>query len=176
MVTGAQVAGERAPEEDFARFVAQRGPALVRFAARLTNDPYRAEDLVQEALAKTYQRWRRIRRVDRPEVYVRRLVVNAANSWWRRRSNSEVPVALPADGAADRPASGDVGTEHAERDALWALITQLPARQRAVLVLRYYEDQDDATIAEILRCSPVTVRTHARRALETLRKRGIDDD
>src|SRR5690349_531049 len=167
MVTGAQaqVAGERAPEDDFARFVALRGPALVRFAARLTNDPHRAEDLVQEALAKTYQRWRRIHRVDRPEVYVQRMVVNAANSWWRRRSNTEVPVAE----TADRPASDDVGTKHAERDALWALITQLPARQRAVLVLRYYEDHDDATIAEILRCSPVTVRTHARRALETLR-------
>jgi RNA polymerase sigma-70 factor (sigma-E family) len=166
---GAPAAYPRGPD-GFEQFVALRGPALVRFASRLTGDPHRAEDLVQDALAKAYQRWNRIRRADRPEVYVRRILVNASNSWWRRRSSGEVPV----DVAPDRPVRGDVSAEAADRDAMWRMILQLPARQRAVLVLRYYEDYDDATIAEILQCSQTTVRTHAMRALETLRKGGAE--
>lgn len=72
---------------------------------------------------------------------------------------------------ADRAHRGDLGGEAADRDAMWRLIRALPDRQRAVLVLRYYEDLDDATIAQILDCSPVTVRTHAMRALANLRER-----
>jgi RNA polymerase sigma-70 factor (sigma-E family) len=150
----------------FEEYVAARGSALVRFAILLTGDLHRAEDLVQDALARTYLRWGRIRRVDNPDVYVRRLLVNASRSWWRRRTNRELPV----ERAAERPAPGDMGAESAERDALRRLIATLPHRQRAVLVLRYYEDLDDITISEILDCSPVTVRTHAMRALNALRK------
>jgi RNA polymerase sigma-70 factor (sigma-E family) len=159
----------RAPDS-FEQFVALRGLALVRFASRLTGDPHRAEDLVQDALAKAYQRWNRIQRMDRPEVYVRRILVNASHAWWKRRSNGEVP----SGDTVDRPGHVDVGAEAAERDAIWRAILSLPTRQRAVLVLRYYEDYDDATIADILQCTPVTVRTHAMRALDALRKRGLD--
>jgi RNA polymerase sigma-70 factor (sigma-E family) len=149
----------------FEEYVATRGAALVRFAWLLTGDDRLAEDLAQEALARAYVRWSRVVEADRPDLYVRRILVNVARSWWRRRSNRELPVDAPADRAAD----GDLSAEAVERDAMWRLIRGLPARQRAVLVLRYYEDLDDNAIAEILDCTPVTVRTHAMRALHTLR-------
>jgi RNA polymerase sigma-70 factor (sigma-E family) len=154
----------------FESYVATRGPALIRFASRLTGSQHRAEDLVQDALAKAYQRWDSIQRKDQPDVYLRRMLVNAARSWWRPRSNRELPVETPlGDRAEDRADDRDVGKESAERDEMWRLIGSLPPRQRAVLVLRYYEDLDDNTIAVILDCSPVTVRTHAMRALDVLR-------
>ncbi|TDC43023.1 SigE family RNA polymerase sigma factor [Micromonospora sp. KC213] len=151
----------------FEEYVHARGAALVRFARLLTGDDHRADDLVQEVLAKAYVRWRRISSADRPDVYVRRMLVNGNTSWWRRRSNRELSVAE----VADRPSGADLGTNASERDFMWRLVTRLPPRQRAVLVLRYYEDLDDATIAEILDCSPVTVRTTALRALAILRDR-----
>jgi RNA polymerase sigma-70 factor (sigma-E family) len=150
----------------FDEYVAARGTALVRFAILLTGDDHRAEDLVQEALAQAYLRWGRIRRTDNPDVYLRRILANAAHSWWRRRTNREVPALSTA---VDEPSSGDPGTDVAERDAVWRLILTLPHKQRAVIVLRYYEDLDDATIASSLECSPATVRTHAMRALNRLR-------
>jgi RNA polymerase sigma-70 factor (sigma-E family) len=149
----------------FEEYVTARGAALVRFARVLVGDPHRAEDLVQDALAKAYVRWNRIVRTDHPDVYLRRAVLNASRSWWRRRGSHE----RPTDQAVDRAAPGDVGAEAVERDALWRRLTRLPDRQRAVLVLRYYEDLDDATIGAILGCTPATVRTHAMRALNTLR-------
>jgi len=150
----------------FEAYVAARGAALLRFAILLTSDPHRAEDLVQDALAKAYLRWGRIRRADQPDVYVRRVLVNGSRAWWRRPANHELPVERPA----DRAAPGDVSAESAERDSARKMIAQLPHRQRAVLVLRYYEDLDDATIAEILECTTATVRTHAMRALQRLRE------
>ena len=155
----------RAPST-FEAYVAARGAALLRFASLLTGDPHRAEDLVQDALAKAYLRWDRIRRADQPDVYVRRVLVNGSRAWWRRRSNHEVPV----ERAAERAGPGDVSTETADRDLVRRMIAKLPVRQRAVLVLRYFEDLDDATIAEILECSQATVRTHAMRALQRLRQ------
>ncbi|GAB4103027.1 SigE family RNA polymerase sigma factor [Micromonospora taraxaci] len=151
----------------FEEYVSSRGPALVRLARLLTGDAHRAEDLTQEVLSQAYVQWRRIARADRPDVYVRRMLVNANISWWRRRSSRELVV----DTFADRPHRGDLGGEAADRDEMWRLILDLPDRQRAVLVLRYYEDLDDTTIAQILDCSPVTVRTHAMRALANLRER-----
>ncbi|MGC4760796.1 SigE family RNA polymerase sigma factor [Micromonospora trifolii] len=151
----------------FEEYVSSRGPALVRLARLLTGDEYRAEDLTQDVLSQAYVQWRRIARADRPDVYVRRMLVNANISWWRRRSNRELVV----DTFAERAHRGDLGREAADRDEMWRLILGLPDRQRAVLVLRYYEDLDDATIAQILDCSPVTVRTHAMRALANLRER-----
>ncbi|MEU0559363.1 SigE family RNA polymerase sigma factor [Dactylosporangium maewongense] len=151
----------------FEAFVAARGVGLVRFAVLLTGDDHRAEDLVQEALAKAYLRWEGIRRVDDPEVYVRRLILNGSRSWWRRRANREVPV----ERAPEAVAAGDLSGEAADRDELWRLVAALPFKQRAVVVLRYYEDLDDAAIARVLECSQTTVRTHAMRALHRLRAR-----
>ncbi len=154
------------PVTTFDEYVAARGAGLVRFAILLTGDGHRAEDLVQEALARAYLRWEWIGRSDQPDIYIRRMLVNASRSWWRRRSSREVPI----EWAVERPASGDLVAESADRDAMWRLIATLPYRQRAVLVLRYYEDLGDADIAEILDCSTGTVRTHAMRALNALRK------
>jgi RNA polymerase sigma-70 factor (sigma-E family) len=151
----------------FEEYAFARGPALVRLARLLTGDEHRAEDLVQEVLANAYVRWGRISRTDRPDTYVRRMLVNAHHSWWRRRSSHEVSVAA----VTDRPGPTDQAAGVAERDALWRLVCDLPRRQRTVIVLRYYEDLDDATIAEILDCSTGTVRTHAKRALTVLRER-----
>ena len=151
----------------FEAYVAARGVALVRFAFLLTGDAHRAEDLTQDCLARAYLRWAAIRRTDQPDAYVHRLLINASRSWWRRRSNRELPV----EGTAERSAAGDLSAESAERDAMQRLIATLPHRQRAVLVLRYYEDLDDATIAQILECTPATVRTHAMRGLNKLRER-----
>jgi RNA polymerase sigma-70 factor (sigma-E family) len=150
----------------FEEYVTARGASLLRFAALLTGDPHRAEDLVQDALAKAYLRWDRIRRTDQPDVYVRRVLINGSRAWWRRRANRELPV----ERTADHEAPGDVGAESAERDRVRRMIAKLPHRQRAVLVLRYFEDLDDATIATILDCSAATVRTHAMRALHRLRE------
>lgn len=169
-------AAVRAVPVTFEEYVAARGPALVRFAVLLTGDDHRAEDLVQDALTKAYLRWSRIRRADDPDVYLRRLVLNGSRSWWRRRTNREVPAELAADRRADPAAPGDLGGESAERDALWRLISALPEQQRAVVVLRYYEDLDDATIARILDCSATTVRTHAMRALQKLRDNYADGE
>jgi RNA polymerase sigma-70 factor (sigma-E family) len=150
----------------FEQFVHSRGAALVRFARLLTGNDDRADDLVQDVLAKAWVKWRRVSASDHPDIYVRKMIVNANISWWRRRSSTEVSVAEPT----DRP-TGDLAVDVAERDHLWSLVAGLPVRQRAVLVLRYYEDLDDAAIAEIMSISAVTVRTTASRALAALRER-----
>jgi RNA polymerase sigma-70 factor (sigma-E family) len=150
----------------FDEYVLTRGVALVRFARLLTGDEHRAEDLVQDVLAKAYVHWRRVSELDRPDLYVRRMVVNAHHSWLRRLVNREIAVAA----VQDRAIARDAADESAERDALWRLVRQLSPRQRTVIVLRYYEDYDDATIAELLQCSPGTVRTQAKRALDKLQR------
>ncbi|GIF68283.1 RNA polymerase subunit sigma-24 [Asanoa ishikariensis] len=156
----------------FEEYVGTRGPALVRLARLLTGDRDRADDLVQEVLGQAFVRWRSISRMERPEVYLRRMLVNANASWWRRSANHERPTPHEAiaDAADRRGPVHDVGTAVAEWDALWRLLLELPRQQRAVLALRYYEDLDDATIATILGCSASTVRTHALRATQTLRQ------
>jgi RNA polymerase sigma-70 factor (sigma-E family) len=151
----------------FEEYVRQRGAALVRLARLLVGDRQLGEDLAQEVLAKAYANWSRIQRADRPDVYLRRMLVNAHISRRRLRSSREyIGVA-----DADRPEPGALDAQVAERDALWRVVLTLPKQQRAAVVLRYYEDLDDAAIAEILDCSPVTVRTHVMRALATLRDR-----
>jgi len=148
----------------FEEYALARGAALLRFARVLTADEHRAEDLVQDVLAKVYASWRRISLLEHPDLYVRRMLVNAYTSWWRRAVNRELAVAEPAaTGSVE-----DTASESAERDAIWRLVLQLSPRQRTIIVLRYYEDYDDATIAELMQCRPGTVRTQARRALAKL--------
>ncbi|MEU8243956.1 SigE family RNA polymerase sigma factor [Actinoplanes missouriensis] len=149
----------------FEEYAYARVPALLRLARLLTGDDHHAEDLVQEALAKAYARWGRIARLEQPDLYVRRILLNAHHSWWRRRSSHEIAVVA----VAERPSVDSATHEVAERDALWRLVRKLPTKQRTVIVLRYYEDLDDAAIATIMDCSAGTVRTHAKRALDTLR-------
>ena len=150
---------------EFDDFVRARGAALVRLARLLTGDRHRGEDLAQEVLAQAFVRWKRIRAVEAPEAYVRRMLVNAAITNGRRRASHELVVADTGD-----PASGrDLEAEVAERDVLWTHVRRLPPKQRAAVVLRYYEDLDDASIAALLNCSTNTVRSQVKRALDALR-------
>ncbi len=150
----------------FEEFAATRMPGVLRFAAVLTGDRATAEDLAQEVLIRAYARWDRIGCLDRPELYVRKMMLNEFLNW-RRRSSRQIP----AGGMASEPASiaPDHAAEYNEREALLAELGKLPRRQRAVLVLRYYEDRGDSEIADLLGCSPGTVRSHASRALAALR-------
>lgn len=149
----------------FDQYVVGRGASLLRFAYLLTADRHLAEDLVQEVLAKAHHRWARIERLDQPDYYVRKAILNQYLSWRRRRSSGETAMRdLP-----DAPDPGDHASRLAERDEVWAMLAGLPRQQRAVLVLRYYEDLADAQIAELIGCSVATVRAHASRALTRLR-------
>nr|WP_051808202.1 SigE family RNA polymerase sigma factor [Actinoplanes subtropicus] len=150
---------------EFDDYVRSRGAALVRLARLLTGDRHRGEDLAQEVLARAFVRWPAISAAQSPEPYLRRMLVNAAITRWRKRSSHEIAVADTFDTAG----AADLEAELVERDVLWQHVRRLPAKQRAAIVLRYYEDLHDASIAELLGCTPVTVRTQVRRALATLR-------
>ena len=152
---------------EFADFAASRGPGLVRLARGLLRDPYQAEDIVQDVLAKALMHWGRIAAVDDRDAYVRRMVVNACTSWFRRAARREFAqdsATLPERALADPTQGVD------ERDRIVALLRRLPAKQRAVLVLRHYEGLPDAAIADLLGSTEVTVRTNAHRGLATLRR------
>ncbi|HUD39435.1 MAG TPA: SigE family RNA polymerase sigma factor [Streptosporangiaceae bacterium] len=155
-------------EEEFCHFVAARGASLCRTAYLLTGDWQAGEDLVQEALAKTYLRRRRLRDQSALEPYTRKVLMTLFLSSRRRQWSKELPFAeLPDHAGAPAPASID---EFAERDGLWQALAELPAQQRAVLVLRYFEDRSEAEIAAALNCPPGTVKSHAARGLDRLRK------
>ena len=148
---------------DFAEFVAGSLPALLRFGHVLTGSPQEAEDLVQEALAKSLRRWRRVR-ADDPVAYVRRVMINTHLTRWRRWG-ARVRLGDVPEAAID-----DAGLRRGEDwDALRRALALLPSRQRAVLVLRYLEDLPDAAIAALLSCTTGTVRSHAARGLAALR-------
>jgi RNA polymerase sigma-70 factor (sigma-E family) len=152
--------------EQFDEFMASRWPGLVRLAFGLTGDRWLAEDLAQTALAKAYAAWWRVRRADDPDAYVRRILINASRSRFRKPRVSEHP-AVPSDlfdVAVDDPAA-----EIGERSALLAALADLQPRQRAVVVLRYWEDLTDVQVGALLGCSPGTVRSQATRALAKLR-------
>ncbi len=157
----------------FEQLVASRGPALQRFGYSLTGHTAEAEDLVQESLAKAYRRWGDVVTVERPEAYVRQVMVNTWISWWRRgRRHAPPPVGVVGVGDVG---VGDVGVDdgrdqHAQQDLVWTLLADMPRRQRAVLVLRYHEGLTDTEIAEVLDCRPGTVRSLAARAFAVLRQ------
>ncbi|HLL65253.1 MAG TPA: SigE family RNA polymerase sigma factor [Micromonosporaceae bacterium] len=152
----------------FDEFIATRLGAIVRYATVVTCDPHLAEDIAQDVLVRAHARWARIGGLDAPEQYVKRMVVNEFLSWRRRRASRVVPVS--GESLADlTPAQLDQTHAHAERDAVLRVLATLPARQRAAIALRFYEDLDDEQIAEILGCRPVTVRSHISHALATLR-------
>ncbi len=153
-------------EEEFREFVAARSAALLRTAYLLAGDWASAEDLLQTSLTKTYLAWLRHGGIEAIEPYARRVLVNTATSWRRRRWHGERPTeTLPEQPGPDRHA------ETVERDLLWRHVRALPVRQRAVLVLRYYEDLSEAQTAELLEISPGTVKSQTARALATLRKK-----
>ena len=150
----------------FEEFAATRLPAVLRFAGVLTADRALAEDVVQEVLIRASKRWEHIGQLDRPELYVRKMIVNEYLSW-RRRSWRLLPGGSAAE--VDDRVTPDHADRQAERDALLAELVKLPRRQRAVLVLRYYEGFSDPEIADVFGCTPGTVRGYASRALAALR-------
>ena len=153
----------------FDDYVASRGAALLRLAFMLTGDRHLAEDLTQDVMIRAYGRWSRLAQMEQVDAYVRRMLVNSHVSWRRRRSSGEVPVERVAD-EANTDSTPDGAEAVAERDRAWRMLATLPRKQRAVLVLRYYEDLSDSEIAEALGCSQGTVRSQASRALATLRE------
>jgi RNA polymerase sigma-70 factor (sigma-E family) len=154
-------------DEEFAAYMTARQPSLLRTAYLLTGDRHTAEDLVQTALAKLYLSWDKVQHRELVDGYVRRILVNEHNSLWRRawKRRELSSDTLPDDqGSYDRHDDGSSG-------ALWEFVQTLPRRQRAVIVLRYYEELSEAETADALGVSVGTVKSQASRALATLRDR-----
>jgi RNA polymerase sigma-70 factor (sigma-E family) len=147
----------------FDAWASARVAGLLRFAYLVTGSQHAAEDAVQEALTSACARWARVSRTRDPETYVRRMVVNAHISGWRR-TRRESPVAEVRETTYADPA-GRIDTG----DAVWRVCEALPRQQRAAVVLRFYEDLDYPEIAEILGVAEPTVRSHVHRALAALR-------
>ena len=150
----------------FEEFVAARGQRLLRVAWLLTGDAHLAEDLLQTVLARVWPKWHRLAD-ENPEAYVRKALVHTYASWWRRRWRGEVPHGELPDRAAQSDPFADVDLEQ----ALASAVRALPVRQRAVVVLRYFEDLSVAETAEVLGCTEGTVKSQASKALHALRGR-----
>ncbi|WP_433293389.1 SigE family RNA polymerase sigma factor [Actinoplanes sp. CA-030573] len=149
---------------EFREFVRERSPALSRHAYLLTGDHQLAEDLLQSALAATYRHWRRVRD-NNPDGYVRQAMYHQHISWWRRR---RVPEHLAADprGAAH----ADPADATALRLTMTEALARLSPKQRAVILLRFYDDLTEAQAADVLGCRVGTVKRHAHDALRRLRE------
>jgi RNA polymerase sigma-70 factor (sigma-E family) len=150
----------------FDDFAGARLPAVLRFATALTGDPDLAKDLVQEVLIRASGRWQEIGQLDRPEAYVRKMVVNEHLSW-RRRSWRLIPSGMS--GHLTGLASPDPAEGFIDRQALLGELAKLSRRQRTALVLRYFEGFSDAEIADVMGCTQSTVRGHVFKALAALR-------
>jgi RNA polymerase sigma-70 factor (sigma-E family) len=149
----------------FDAWASARVPALLRFAYVVTGSQTAAEDAVQAALERALPRWDRIARTEDPDAYVRRMVVNAHVSLWRRsgRHESPVPLVVLSEGA-------DPAEQVTTAEAVRRVCARLPRRQRAAVALRFYEDRDYAEIAGLLGCSEATARSYVHRALQALRR------
>ena len=160
----------RVEVSDFDSWVAARGPALLRLAYVLTGNRADAEDVVQDALSRALPRWSRISTVDDPDAYVRRMVVNAHVSWWRKFRRREVPVETVRDSAMP------TGPASEEKDRLWRACQALPSDQRIAIVLRFYEDLDYAEIAALTGVREGSVRSRVSRGVAALRHELGDRD
>ena len=171
--TDAESSGHRL-EAEFREFVAARWSALLRTAYLLTGDHGRAEDLVQNALVRVHRHWAKVLAEDDgseergPEAYVRKTMVNLNTDWWRRLGSRERPGGILPGG--DRPSSADAYAEMELREDLWAELRALPAKMRATLVLRYFEDLGEVETAAILGCSVGAVKSQCSRGLARLQK------
>jgi RNA polymerase sigma-70 factor (sigma-E family) len=148
----------------FRDYVTSRTGSLLRMAYLLTGNQADAEDLVQAALAKTYQAWDRIEDRNALDGYVRRAMVNTHISWWRRRRVEEYPT----EDIPDRPVADHAGDSELS-DALQRALDRLPSRMRAAVMLRYYDDMSEAEVAEALGISQGTVKSTVSRAVAKLR-------
>ena len=162
------MAGHR--EEDgvaaFSEFVAARSSSLFRTALLVVGDHQLAQDLLQESLVKTYAAWPRLREVSNAEAYTRRVIITTSISWWRRRSSHERPVDHVPDASAP-----DQTEWLGDHDELWAVLSSLPPRHRAAVVLRFCEDLSERRTAELMGCSVGSVKRHTSMGLVKLRAR-----
>jgi RNA polymerase sigma-70 factor (sigma-E family) len=173
---GGGSAVKAAQEESFREFVEGSWNRLLRTAYLLTGDHGAAEDLVQTALMRTYRHWGRIESYDSPEAYVRRVMVNANVSAWRRRKAIVHVVAEPPEPAAGTGAgfgagsgAGDHQDTYAVRDELWRAVQAMSPRMRTAFVLRYFEDLSEAEVASVMGCAVGTVKSQIARGLVKLR-------
>lgn len=155
----------------FTEFVSARSAALHRSAYLMVGDHALAQDLVQEALTRTYVAWPRLRDVSKAEAYTRKVITTTAISWWRRKSwvGERPRNDVPEQHVAERT------SEVADRDWLWQGLQMLPARQRAAIVLRYYEDLTEVQTAEAMGCAVGTVKSQVFSGLRRLREHLGDD-
>lgn len=154
-------------QEDFSEFMRAHWAAIFRTAFLLTGDHHHSQDLAQIAFSKAYLAWGRVQAVEHPAAYVRKMLVNETISWRRRRSNRETPaLVVDADARVAGPDASVPGSV-----TLWNAVLALPARQRAVVVLRYYEDLSEAEIAGVLDVAVGTVKSSASAARQTLARR-----
>ncbi|GAA2734984.1 SigE family RNA polymerase sigma factor [Pedococcus aerophilus] len=168
------------PQQDFEEFVRARWSPLLRTAILLAGDPYSGEDLLQDTLARAAQRWTVIAAAGSPEAYVRRILyTRSVDTWrWRRRQADPVDVeAATAGGGPGRLGPDGRGLDHTDhtqltdaRVALASALRRLTPKQRAVLVVRFYEDRTEVEAARILGCSVNTVKSQTRHALGRLRE------
>ncbi len=161
--------GLMAPADaDFDQFVAANAEDLLRTAYLIAWDQVEAEDLVQECLFKVARRWPRVRSMDQPRAYARRILINLATDGARSRARRRAELDPVPSGVGERAVDPLVALDaHAE---LIEALGQLPPRQRAVLVLRYFHDMTEAQAAEVLGCSTGTVKSSASRGLARLRE------
>lgn len=150
-------------EERFTDFVRAYSAALFRTAFLMTGDYQRAEDILQTSLVRIYQRWPRVDAMDSPVGYAHKVVVSQSASWWRRRSSRESLLQR-----VDEPTWSGRIEEVAEHQRVWQAVLSLPPRQRAVIVLRYYENLTEAQIADTLGMAPGTVKSHSHAAARRL--------
>ncbi|MFJ9827004.1 SigE family RNA polymerase sigma factor [Streptomyces sp. NPDC101160] len=153
----------------FTSYVRARGPVLLRTARSLTANPADAEDLLQTALTKTFMAWERIEDHRALDGYVRRALLNTRTSQWRKRKVDEYAYGDELPEPAGLP-EGDPAERQVLHDAMWRAVMKLPDRQRAMVVLRYYEDLSEAQTAEVLGVSVGTVKSAVSRALGKLRE------
>lgn len=155
---------------DFEAYVAERRPALLRWARAVAGDPHTAEDLLQDSLLRVLPRWESIREGAAADAYVRRTITRQYVSRQRRPSRREVVSAwLP-----EPPTSTPDLADPREAQQVWGLVLALPARQRAAVALRFYEQLSVAETAEVLGCSTGTVKSNTSRGLAALRRLAAD--
>lgn len=153
-------------DSEFVAFVRRRGDHHLRTAVLLTGDWHAAEDLVQAALVKLYRVWSKLDTTDDPDAYLRKILVNTQRSWWRALWRRELPV----EGLPDRADPVDGGERYAVAEVVRQALAALPVRQRTALVLRYFEDLSEAQTASLMGCSVGSVKTHAHRGVQAMRK------
>lgn len=169
MAMGDPMTQEFGDTADFDTWASSRVSAFLRYGYLVTGNTHDAEDAVQDALAAAFAKWPRVRATRDVDAYVRRMIANAHISRWRHTRRRETPIPDPrVDDTSGRDLTGRSGPEPFDDDT-WAACRTLPRRQRAALVLRFYEDLSFAEVATILDCAEPTARSLVHRAVATLR-------